>query len=111
MFQKIEYTDLIKGETYYIRLSEKIGYIIKFVSFSNFVSCKDVHLYNFKTNTIHHLNQPYDDPCLFTKHDIYLREISREEYMNKLNEMHQCNMTNKILQRIVDINFKYYNNV
>jgi len=33
MFQKIEYTDLVKGETYYIRISERVGYIIQFRSF------------------------------------------------------------------------------
>ena len=50
MFERINYKNLVKGETYYIRISERLGYIITFVSFSNFVSCKNVHLYNFKTN-------------------------------------------------------------
>jgi hypothetical protein len=108
MFQKIEYTDLVKGEIYYIRLSERLGYIITFISFSQFVSCKKVYLYNFKTKTIDHLVAPYTEPCLFSKYDEYLRPISREEYMYKLNDVHQRNMTNKILQKIIDINFKYY---
>lgn len=111
MFESVEYTDLKKGETYYIRISERLGYIIQFVSFSQFVSCKNVRLYNFKTKTVDDLVNPYKDPCLFSKYDKYLRPISREEYMNKLNETHQRNMTNIILQRIIDINFKYYSNV
>lgn len=111
MFQRIEYVDLKKGEIYYIRISERLGYIIQFVSFSQFVSCKNVRLYNFISKTIHDLVPPYNEPCLFSKHHIYLRPISREEYMNKLNEVHQHNMTNIILQRIIDINFKYYSNV
>lgn len=111
MYQKIEYIDLVKGETYYIRISERLGYIIQFVSFSQFVSCKNVRLYNFKTKIIDDLVPPYKEPCLFAKYVKYLRPISREEYMNKLNEVHQRNMTNIILQRIIDINFKYYSNV
>lgn len=54
---------------------------------------------------------PYNEPCLFSKYDKYLRYISKEEYINKLNEVHQRNMTNIILQKIIDINFKYYSNV
>jgi hypothetical protein len=108
MFQKIEYTDLVKGETYYIRLSERLGYIITFISFSQFVSCKNIQLYNFKTKTIDHLAPPYKEPCLFSKYVKYLRPISKEEYMNKLNELHERNMTNKILQIILDDNFTYY---
>jgi hypothetical protein len=111
MFQKIEYTDLVKGETYYIRISERLGYIIQFVSFSQFVSCKNVRLYNFKTKLIDDLVPPYKEPCLFSKYNKYLRPISREEYMMKLNDVHQRNITNKILQKIIDINFKYYTNV
>ena len=111
MFERIKYTDLIKGETYYIRISERLGYIITFISFSNFVSCKNVRLYNFISKTIDDLVPPYNEPCLFSKHHTYLRLIPREEYMNKLNEVHQKNMTNIILQRIIDINFKYYTNV
>jgi hypothetical protein len=111
MFEKVEYTEMKKGETYYIRLSERLGYIITFVSFSQFVSCKKVKLYNFKTKTIDRLVPPYEEPCLFSKYDKYLRPISREEYMIKLNEIHQRNMTNKILQNIIDDNFKYYTNV
>jgi hypothetical protein len=107
MFEKVEYTDLVKGETYYIRISERLGYIIKFDSFSQFVSCKNVLLYNFKTKLVDDLAPPYKEPCLFSKYVKYLRPISREEYMNKLNEVHQRNMTNKILQQIVDVHFKY----
>jgi hypothetical protein len=111
MFQSVEYTDLVKGETYYIRISERLGYIIQFESFSQFVSCKNVRLYSFKTMMIDNLVPPYKEPCLFSKYVKYLRPISREEYMRKLNEIHQRNMTNIILQRIIDINFKYYSNV
>lgn len=111
MFQKIEYSHLVGGQIYYIRISERLGYIIQFVSFSQFVSCKNVRLYNFITKTIDDLVPPYNEPCLFSKHHTYLRFISREEYMDKLNEVHQKNMINKILQRIIDINFKYYINV
>ena len=111
MFESVEYTNLIKDETYYIRFSERLGYIIQFDSFSQFVSCNNVHLYNFKTKKIDELVAPYNEPCLFSKYEKYLRPISREEYMNKLNDVHQRNMTNKILQKIIDINFKYYNNV
>lgn len=108
MFEKVEYNQLKSGETYYVRLSERLGYIITFESFSHFVSCKKVYLYNFKTKKIDHLVAPYKEPCLFSKHDKYLRSISREEYMIKLNEIHQRNMTNKILQNILDDNFMYY---
>ena len=111
MFERIEYIDLKKGETYYIQISERLGYIIQFVSFSQFVSCKNVRLYNFITKSIDDLVPPYIEPCLFSKHHTYLRFISREEYMDKLNEVHQRNMINKILQRIIDINFNYYSNV
>jgi hypothetical protein len=67
------------------------------------------HFYAYKQ--IDDLVPPYNEPCLFSKHHTYLRFISREEYMDKLNEVHQRNMINKILQRIIDINFKYYINV
>jgi hypothetical protein len=107
MFERIDCKHLVKGETYYIRISERLGYIITFVSFSNFVSCKNVHLYNFKTKQIDGLNPPYDEPCLFSKYDTYLRVVSKEEYMNKLNDVHQRNMTNKILQSILEENFIY----
>lgn len=107
MFEKIEYTDLVKGETYFIRMSERLGYIITFMSFSNFVSCKDVHLYNCKTKQIDHLVPPYKEPCLFSKYQKYFRFVSKEEYMNKLNDVHQRNMTNKILQSILEENFIY----
>lgn len=110
MFEKIEYTQLKKDESYYIRLSERLGYNVTFISFSNFVLCKDVRLYNFNTKTFHDIS-PYIEPCLFSKYEKYLRHISREEYMKKLNEVHQRNMTNKILQTIIDNNFKYYINV
>uniref|UniRef100_A0A6C0D035 Uncharacterized protein n=1 Tax=viral metagenome TaxID=1070528 RepID=A0A6C0D035_9ZZZZ len=108
MFEQLEYTQLKKGETYYIRLSERLGYIFVVDSFSQFVSCKNVQLYNFKTKIIDHLVTPYSEPCLFSKYEKYLRPISRKEFMNKLNEIHQRNMTNKILQNILDDNFKYY---
>ena len=36
MFEKIEYTDLVKGETYFIHMSERLGYIITFMSFFEF---------------------------------------------------------------------------
>jgi hypothetical protein len=111
MFELVEYRDLVKGETYYIRISERLGYIIQFVSFSQFISCKNVRLYNFKTKLIDDLVPPYKEPCLFSKYVKYLRPISRKEYMMKLNEVHERNMTNKILQLIIDINFKYYTNV
>lgn len=111
MFQRIEYADLVGGQIYYIRISERLGYIIQFVSFSQFVSCKNVRLYNFISKTIDDLVPPYNEPCLFSKHHTYLRSISKEEYIKKLNEVHQKNMTNIILQRIIDINFKYYTNV
>ena len=107
MFEKVDYTQLKIGETYYIRISERLGYIINFVSFSNFVSCKNIKLYNFKTKTIDTMNPLYNEPCLFSKYDTYLRVVSKEEYMNKLNEVHQRNITNKILQSIIDSNFKY----
>ena len=99
MFERIKYIDLKKGETYYIQISERIGYIIQFVSFSQFVSCKNVRLYNFKTGLVDDLVPPYKEPCLFSKHHTYLRPISRDEYMNKLNEVHQRNMTNKIFTK------------
>jgi len=108
MFEKVEYTYLKPGEIYYIRISERLGYIIRFVSFSQFVSCKDVQLYNFKTKLIDNLVAPYNEPCLFSKYEKYLRPVPRKEYMHKLNEIHQRNMTNKILQNIIDDNFKYY---
>ena len=107
MFEKVDYKLLKIGETYYIRMSERLGYIVNFVSFSNFVSCKNIKLYNFKTKTIDTMNPPYNEPCLFSKYEIYSRVVSKEEYMNKLNDVHQRNMTNKILQSIIDINFKY----
>ena len=106
MFVSVHYTNLVKGETYYIRLSKSLGYIIIFESFSNFVC----NLYNFKTKTVKTLVTPYNEP-LFSKNEKYLRSVTKEEYMNKLNEIHQHNMTNKILQNLIDINFKYYNNV
>lgn len=110
MFEQVEYTQMKKGETYYIRFSQgpEYGYIITFVSLSNYISCKDVRLYDFKTKTITNLVTPYKEPCLFSKYAIYLRHITREEYMIKLNEIHQRNMTHKILQNILDDNFKYY---
>jgi len=110
MFEQIEYTQMKKGETYYIRSSKgaEYGYIIHFLSLSNYILCKDVHLYDFKIKTITHLVPPYKEPCLFSKYHTYLLPISKEEYMNKLNKIHQRNMTNKILQRLIDINFKYY---
>jgi hypothetical protein len=108
MYERIDYTRLVRGETYYIRISERLGYIVKFISFSNYsASCNEVHLYNFKTKQIDELNPPYNEPCLFSKHDTYLRVVSKEEYMNKLNDVHQRNMTNKILQSILDENFVY----
>jgi hypothetical protein len=108
MFERIEYIDLKKGEIYYIQISERVGYIIQFVSFSQFVSCTNVRLYNFKTSVVDNLVPPYNEPCLFSKYHTYLRPISREEYMNKLNEIHQHNMINKILQNLIDNNFRYY---
>jgi hypothetical protein len=44
---------------------------------------------------------------LFSRHEQYLRDVTREEYMNKLKEMHEHFMINKILQQIIDENYKY----
>lgn len=110
MFEIIECKDLKRGEQYYIRISEKLGYIVKFVAITkHLVICQDVQLYDFeKKQPYTNENDPYDETCFFSNYDKYLRFISKEEYMNKLIELHANNMTNKILQTIINSDFIYY---
>jgi len=110
MFETIDCKDLIKGETYYIRVSEKVGYVVKFVEITPYlVICQNVKLYDFQKKSIYtNENDPYEETCFFSKHDIYLRVVSKEEYMNKLIDLHSNNMTNKILQIIINCDFTYY---
>jgi hypothetical protein len=48
------------------------------------VKVKEQENHNFKTKQIDGLNPPYDEPCLFSKYDTYLRVVSKEEYMNRI---------------------------
>ena len=115
MFETMDYNNLIKGESYYIRISQRLGYIVTFIKLTpNSVICTDVELYDFYTKKIQY-SDPYEDTiyskndtCFFSKYDTYLRFISKEEYKNKLIDIHANNMTNKILQTIINDEFKYY---
>jgi hypothetical protein len=107
MFELINYNNLISGKSYYIRICPRIGYIVTFIKLTTTsVMCTDVELYDFYTKTIQY-TEPYGATCFFSKYDTFLRHVSREEYINKLIDVHANNMTNKILQRIIDDNFIY----
>lgn len=110
MFETIDCKDLKKEEHYYIRTSPQLGYIVKIVEITtHLVICQDVELYDFEKKSKYiNENDPYKETCFFSKHDIYLRSISKEEYMNKLIDVHAINMTNKILQTIINSDFIYY---
>jgi hypothetical protein len=110
MFETIDSKHLKRGETYYIRISYKLGYIVTFLKLTTYmVMCTDVQLYDFeRKKTYTNENDPYDETCYFSKYDIYLRIISKEEFMNKLIDVHANNMTNKILQTIINSDFIYY---
>lgn len=110
MFEIIECKNLKRGEKYYLHISKKLGYIVTFIAITtHLVICKDVQLYDFeRKKTYTNENDPYEDTCFFSKHEIYLRIISKEEYMNKLINVHANNMTNKILQTIINSDFIYY---
>jgi len=109
MFERIKCKDLKKGETYYVRISKRLGYIVKFVEITtHLVICQNVKLYDFQQKSKYtNENDPYDETCFFSKYDTYLRFVSKEEYFKKLINVHANNMTNKILQRIIDDNFIY----
>lgn len=108
MFETMDYSHLKRGEIYYIRISPRIGYIVKFIQLtSNSVLCTEVELYDFYNKKIQY-SEPYGDTCFFSKYDTYLRVVSREEYVNKLIDVHATNMTNKILQTIINSDFRYY---
>ena len=99
---------LKEEESYFIRISNLFGYKGTYIRESmNMLVFKNVELYEFISKKREKMNTCSEEYCLFSKHDIYLRDIPREEYMNKLKEMHERFMTNKILQRIIDENFIY----
>ena len=108
LFETIDYSKLKKGESYFIRISNCFGYKGTYIGMSvNMLMFKAVEYYEFiskKREKLH--SYPNDEYCLFSRYDTYLRVVAREEYMNKLKEMHERFMINKILQRI-DENFKY----
>lgn len=107
MFEKMDYTKLKEGESYYIRISNLFGYKGTYVGVSmNMLVFKHVELYEFISKKKDKMNTYSQEYCLFSIYDVYLRDVTREEYMNKLKEMHERFMTNIILQRI-DENFKY----
>ena len=107
MYEVINYTNLIKNETYYIRVSQTLTYIVTYVQYAcYFMMCKNVHLYNLKKKEIQYDNVPYPEICYFSKYDTYLRPVSKKEYMNKLIEVYARNMTNTILQSLID---RYFN--
>jgi hypothetical protein len=108
MFERLEYSKLKEGEIYYVRISSCFGYKGIYVRTSmNMLVFKHVELYEFISKKREKMNTYSEEYCLFSRHDVYLRIVTREEYMNKLKEMHERFMTNKILQ-IIDENFKYY---
>ena len=108
LFETIDYSKMKKGETYFIRISNCFGYKGIYIKMSmNMLMFNHVEYYEFiskKREKLH--SYPNNECCLFSRYDVYLRHVTREEYMNKLKEMHQRFMTNKILQ-IIDENFKY----
>ena len=107
MYETMEYSKLKEGENYYIRISNFFGYKGTYVRASmNMLVFQHVELYEFISNKREKMNTYSQEYCLFSRYEIYLRDVTREEYMNKLQEMHERFMTNKILQRI-DENFKY----
>ena len=102
----MDYTKL-KEESYFIRISSYFGYKGTYMRESmNMLVFKNVELYEFISNKREKMSTCSEE-CLFSKHDVYLRDITRKEYMNKLKEMHERFITNKILQRIIDENFIY----
>lgn len=111
MFETMDYTKLQKGETYFIRTSSCFGYKGTYMSISmNMLRFKDVEYYEFISKKREKLySYPNDEYCVFSTYDRYLRNVTREEYMNKLKEMHERFMTNKILQ-IIDEKFIYIMN-
>lgn len=107
MFETMDHNNLKEEESYYIRISSCFGYKGIYVRTSmNMLVFKNLELYEFISKKREKMNTYSEEYCLFSRHDVYLRNVTREEYMNKLKEMHQRFMTNKILQ-IIDENFKY----
>jgi len=110
MYEVVNYRNLKHNKSYCIRISSTLGYIMTFIKIIKtpiFIECRNVYAYNFKQNKIEDINQPYKEPCYFSKYDTYLRIVSKEEFMNKLIEVHARNITNKILQTLIDIHFQY----
>jgi hypothetical protein len=108
MFETIDYTELKTGESYFIRISNNFGYKGKYNRMTmNFLMFENVELFEFISKNREKMHKCSEEYCLFSRYDTYLRVVSREEYMNKLKEMHERFMTNKILQTIIDENFKY----
>lgn len=108
MFERLEYSKLKEGESYYIRISSCFGYKGIYVRTSmNMLVFERVELYEFISKKREKMNTLSDEYCLFSRHEQYLRDVTREEYMNKLKEMHERFMINKILQQIIDENYKY----
>lgn len=110
LFETMEYSKLKKGESYFIRISACFGYKGTYMGMSiNMLMFNNVEYYEFiskKREKLH--SYPNNEYCLFSRYDTYLRNVTREEYMIKLKEMHERFMTNKILQ-MIDEKFKYYN--
>lgn len=108
MFETMNHNNLKEGDSYYIRISSCFGYKGIYVRMSmNMLVFKDVELYEFISKKKEKMNTLSDEYCLFSRQDVYLRHVTREEYMNKLKKMHEHFMTNKILQQIIDENYKY----